>query len=117
MLFNSSEFIFVFLPLAVLLHFAVARWSVTAAVVTTTVTSLLFYAWWNPPFVLLPMLSIGVNFLIAHAMRASGEDGNARRLLIIGIVANLAVLGWFKYGDFLASIFEGRKPHAPEVPL
>src|SRR5215208_7473445 len=116
MLFNSSEFIFVFLPLAVLLHFAVARWSVTAAVLTTTLTSLLFYAWWSPPFVLLPMLSIGVNFLIAQAMRASG-DADARRLLIIGIVANLAVLGWFKYGDFLTSIFEGRKPNAPEVPL
>src|SRR4051812_10546375 len=115
MLFNSSEFIFVFLPLAVLLHFALAYWSVTAAVSATTVTSLLFYAWWSPPFVLLPMLSIGVNFLLAHAMRAS--DPHARRLLIIGIAANLAVLGWFKYGDFFASILETRKPNTPEVPL
>ena len=116
MLFNSSEFIFVFLPFAVLLHFALARWSVTAAVSATTLTSLLFYAWWNPPFVLLPVLSIAANFLIAQAMRGS-DEGNARRLLIIGIVANLAVLGWFKYGDFLLSIVEGRRPHAPEVPL
>ena len=116
MLFNSSEFIFVFLPFAVLLHFALARWSVTAAVSATTLTSLLFYAWWNPPFVLLPVLSIAANFLIAQAMRGS-DEGNARRLLIIGIVANLAVLGWFKYGDFLLSIVEGRRPNAPEVPL
>ncbi len=116
MLFNSSEFIFVFLPFAVLLHFALARWSVTAAVSATTLTSLLFYAWWNPPFVLLPALSIAANFLIAQAMRGS-DEGNARRLLIIGIVANLAVLGWFKYGDFLLSIVEGRRPNAPEVPL
>jgi D-alanyl-lipoteichoic acid acyltransferase DltB (MBOAT superfamily) len=116
MLFNSSEFIFVFLPLAVLLHFALARWSVTAAVTATTLTSLLFYAWWSPPFVLLPILSIAANFLIAQAMRRS-NDGTARRLLIIGIVANLAVLGWFKYGDFVLSILEGRKPNTPEVPL
>jgi alginate O-acetyltransferase complex protein AlgI len=116
MLFNSSEFIFVFLLFAVLLHFALARWSVTAAVSATTLTSLLFYAWWNPPFVLLPVLSIAANFLIAQAMRGS-EEGTARQLLIIGIVANLAVLGWFKYGDFLLSIVEGRRPHAPEVPL
>ena len=116
MLFNSSEFIFVFLPFAVLLHFALARWSVTAAVSATTLTSLLFYAWWNPPFVLLPVLSIAANFLIAQAMRGS-DEGTARRLLIIGIVANLAVLGWFKYGDFLLSIVEGRRPNAPEVPL
>ena len=32
-------------------------------------------------------------------------------------MANLAVLGWFKYGDFLLSIVEGRRPNAPEVPL
>jgi len=116
MLFNSSEFIFVFLPFAVLLHFALARWNVTAAVIATTLTSLLFYAWWNPPFVLLPVLSIAANFLIAEAMRR-GDARNARGFLIVGIVANLAVLGWFKYGDFLISIFEGRKPHAPDVPL
>jgi len=116
MLFNSSEFIFVFLPFAVLLHFALARWNVAAAVAATTLTSLLFYAWWNPPYVLLPILSIAGNFLIARAMRAAPESA-ARRLLLAGIVANLAVLGWFKYGDFVASIFEGRKPHAPEVPL
>jgi D-alanyl-lipoteichoic acid acyltransferase DltB (MBOAT superfamily) len=116
MLFNSSEFIFVFLPFAVLLHFVLARWSVTAAVATTTLTSLLFYAWWSPPFVLLPIVSIVANFLIAQGMRAS-SNVNARALLIVGIAANLAVLGWFKYGDFLVSIAEGRKPHAPDVPL
>ena len=83
MLFNSSEFIFVFLPLAVLLHFALARWSVTAAVTATTLTSLLFYAWWSPPFVLLPILSIAANFLIAQAMPAAA-DGTARRNLVSG---------------------------------
>ena len=88
----------------------------TAAVVVTTLTSLLFYAWWSPPFVLLPILSIAANFLIAQTMLSSNND-NARRLLIIGIVANLAVLGWFKYGDFVTSVIEGRKPRAPEVPL
>src|ERR1043166_1428730 len=116
MLFNSSEFIFAFLPFAVLLHFTLARWRITAAIVATAVTSLLFYAWWNPPFVLLPVLSIVVNFLIAQGMRP-GSDRLAYRLLVFGIVANLAVLGWFKYGDFILSIFEGRRPHPAEVPL
>src|SRR4051795_5621300 len=102
MLFNSTEFIFVFLPLAVLLHFAVARWNVTAAVTATTLTSLVFYAWWNPPYVLLPILSIAGNFLIARVMRTATRN-TARCLLVAGIVANLAVLGWFKYGDFVVS--------------
>ncbi len=116
MLFNSSEFIFVFLPLAVALHFLLARWSVTAAVLATTVTSLAFYMWWNPPFVVLPILSILGNYLIAHWLRSSGETWS-RRLLVFGIAANLLCLGWFKYGDFLSSIVEGRGPVTPDIPL
>jgi len=116
MLFNSSEFIFVFLPLAVCLHFLLARWSIPAAIVATTLTSLAFYMWWNPPFVLLPVLSIFANFWVAKAIR-SAKEPLSKRLLIAGIVANLAVLCWYKYADFILSIFEGRKPGAPNVPL
>src|ERR1700704_5142273 len=99
MLFNTSEFIFIFLPLAVALHFLAALRSMTAAVTVTTLTSLAFYAYWNPPFVLLPLLSIGANFLLARAILAAGES-SAHRLMIVGILANLAVLGYFKYEDF-----------------
>ena len=116
MLFHTSEFIFVFLPLAVALHFILARFSVSAAILATTITSLAFYTWWRPPFVLLPVLSILVNFWIARRI-AGANDLSARRLLIAGIVANLAVLGWFKYADFALSIFQGRKPAPAEVPL
>jgi len=116
MLFNTSEFIFIFLPLAVTLHFLVARHSVVAAAAITTLSSLAFYAYWNPPFVLLPALSIGANFLLARAISATPEPA-ARRLLIVGILANLLVLGYFKYEDFLVAIFEQRSPHPPAVPL
>jgi D-alanyl-lipoteichoic acid acyltransferase DltB (MBOAT superfamily) len=116
MLFNTSEFIFIFLPLALALHFLVARLSVTAAVAVTTLTSLLFYAYWNPPFVALPMLSIAANFLLARAIAAAGEPG-AHRLMIAGILANLTVLGYFKYADFLLAILQARAPHPAAVPL
>jgi alginate O-acetyltransferase complex protein AlgI len=116
MLFHTSEFIFLFLPAAVALHFILARFSAPAAIVATTITSLAFYTWWKPPFVLLPVLSILLNFWIARHIAAAPQAA-AKRLLIIGIVANLAVLGWFKYADFVLSIFQGRKPGAPEVPL
>jgi len=116
MLFNSPEFIFVFLPLAVTVHFAVARRSVAAAAITTTFSSLFFYAWWDPPFVLLPVLSIAGNFLLARMLMKLPEPG-ARRLMIFGIAANLLVLGYFKYADFLMSIIEARTPHPPAVPL
>ena len=80
MLFHTSEFIFLFLPLAVTLHFALARRSVEAAILGTTISSFVFYAFWNPPWVVLPLASILVNYWIAQRMVALPELG-ARRLL------------------------------------
>ena len=116
MLFNSPEFIFVFLPAAVVLHFLLARHSVAAACLTTTITSLIFYLWWRPPFVLLPVLSILVNFALASWI-VRADALTARRLMILGICANMAVLIYFKYADFLLSIVTGMPVGAPKVPL
>jgi alginate O-acetyltransferase complex protein AlgI len=116
MLFNSPEFNFLFLPLAVILHFALARWSIKAAVIGTTISSLAFYAWWNPPFVVLPIASIAANFWLARWMTAA-EQVPARRLLVAGITGNLLVLCYYKYADFLLSIVYGYKAAPPNVPL
>jgi len=116
MLFNSFEFIFVFLPLAVGLHFLAARWSVAAAIAVTTVSSLVFYAWWNPPFLVLPVLSILCNFWLGRRI-AEAAPGTARKLMAAGVVANLLVLGYFKYFDFILSIVEQRAPEPASVPL
>jgi D-alanyl-lipoteichoic acid acyltransferase DltB (MBOAT superfamily) len=116
MLFNSLEFIFVFLPLAVALHFALARLSMNAAIVGTTASSLLFYAWWNPPFVLLPVISIAANFWLARRMVVA-EPKSSRQIMIAGIAANLLVLCYYKYADFFLSTFDGRPAAIPSVPL
>ena len=116
MLFNSPEFIFVFLPAAVVLHFLLARHSVAAACLTTTITSLIFYLWWRPPFVLLPVLSILVNFALGSWI-VRADALTARRLMILGICGNMAVLIYFKYADFLLSIVTGMPVGAPKVPL
>jgi D-alanyl-lipoteichoic acid acyltransferase DltB (MBOAT superfamily) len=116
MLFNTPEFIFVFLPAALILHYWLARRSPDAAMVGTTISSLVFYGWWNPPFVLLPIVSICTNYLLAKKMVAADKETNWR-LLIAGIVANLLVLCYFKYADFLISILDGHTPRPPNVPL
>jgi len=116
MLFNSPEFIFLFLPAAVALHFVLARFSVEAAVIATTISSLAFYAWWNPPYVVLPIASILANFWMARRIVAAGEQ-TARNLVIIGIAANILVLCYYKYADFLLSIIDGHKAVPPNVPL
>ena len=115
MLFNSPEFIFLFLPAAFALHFALARWGITAAAVATTISSLLFYAWWNPPFVVLPVASIAANFWLAQRIVAADKAG-ARLWLIAGICADVLVLCYYKYADFRSR--SSTAPRAPpNVPL
>src|SRR5450631_3834974 len=116
MLFNSLEFIFVFLPIAATLHFLAARGGIVAAVIATTITSLFFYAWWKPPLVVLPVLSIVFNYWIAQGIWKSSRK-TARLLLIFGVTANLLVLGYFKYSDFFLSMFQQRLPRNQDVPL
>ncbi|MCE3257220.1 MAG: hypothetical protein K0Q64_1303 [Nitrobacter vulgaris] len=111
MLFNSAEFIFLFLPAAVLMHFLLARWKWELAILGTTLFSLAFYAWWNTPLVLFPIVSILANFWIARLI-VSHEKAKARRLLICGIAANVLVLCYWKYSfSFIPSIAP------PVVPL
>jgi D-alanyl-lipoteichoic acid acyltransferase DltB (MBOAT superfamily) len=116
MLFNTPEFIFLFLPIAVAIHFLLARRSMDAALIGTAISSLIFYAWWNPPFVAIPVGSIAANFWLARRM-AEADDTAARRLLILGVAGNLLLLCYYKYAGFIGSIFEGTKAPMPIVPL
>jgi alginate O-acetyltransferase complex protein AlgI len=103
-LFNSYPFLFVFLP-AVLAAFALGtRFFPRFLVPLLGACSLIFYAWWNPPSVLLILASILFNFAVAQAMHDPAHVASPvrqRRLLTLGIVFNLAALGYFKYAGFL----------------
>jgi alginate O-acetyltransferase complex protein AlgI len=116
MLFNSPEFIFAFLPAAVILHFTLARFGVAAAAIGTTAASLMFYAWWNPAFLPLPMLSIAFNFVLARQLLNAGAR-RAKVLVVAGIAANLLVLAYFKCASFLISVVSGYALSLPELPL
>ncbi len=105
MLFNSHIFIFVFLPVTLAGYFALAALSTTTlARAWLLLTSLVFYGWWNPPYLLLLIVSILFNHVLAGEMRRKrvSNPRGARRLLVFGVVANLAALGWFKYATFVA---------------
>ena len=97
MLFPSITFLFYFLPLFFVLY-CVAP-GITAKNVVLLIASLLFYAWGEPRFVLLLAGQIVLNYGAAIAIGAT--EGNRRRLATtLGVAANLALLGLFKYGDF-----------------
>ncbi|MCQ2030734.1 MBOAT family O-acyltransferase [Stutzerimonas zhaodongensis] len=98
MLFNSVIFIAGFLPV-VLLGFIILAGTGRQryAAIWLTLASLVFYGWWNPAYVPLLVGSMVANYLIGgYLMRRP-----SRLLLILGVAANVALLGYYKYTGFL----------------
>lgn len=108
MLFNSFEFIFVFLPATLAVFFFLGRTSRMGALGWLIVASLFFYAWWRPLNVLIIAPSILVNFALARLLlRLRSDPGRvrtARLVLALGIVFNVAFLGYFKYVNFFSTV-------------
>ena len=98
MLFNSYPFLLGFLPAAILIYrFADPYPQLRIGVLVAL--SFIFYSYWNPPFIALLALSILINWLAARAFVATGS----KAIVTAAIVANLAVLGVFKYANFFAA--------------
>lgn len=104
MLFNSPEFLFLYLPVLLLVFFLLARSSQRWAAAWLTAGSLFFYAWWNPASVWLLLGSIVFNYTAGNALVRLGEGQAApRRLwLVLSVAANLGLLAYFKYAHFFA---------------
>src|SRR3954452_3363071 len=102
MLFSSYAFLFQFLPAVALAFAAARRWSPRCGIWALAVASLIFYGAWKPVYLLVLLASIGFNFLLGLRM----EDPSRRRALgTLGVAINLAVLGYFKYTNFLLDSF------------
>ena len=104
MLFNSYEFLFGFLPLALAGFYLLGRLGLLyASAAWLTLGSLFFYGYWNPKYLLLLLASIVVNFHLGRAisrLRQLDRPRAARNLLTVAVAANLATLGYFKYANF-----------------
>ncbi|MES0873935.1 MBOAT family O-acyltransferase [Sinimarinibacterium thermocellulolyticum] len=100
MLFNSYEFIFLFVPVALLGYWSAARWfGASSALWWLVAASLFFYGWWNPVYLPLLLASVGGNYALGRRLSRRGRG--TRMLLAIGVAANLGALGYFKYTNFL----------------
>jgi len=105
MLFNSHEFIFIFLPITFFVYFYLNQKRLTEASKGFLVcSSLIFYSWWNVIYLPIILISILFNFLISESLRnPCGVESNSlkkKSILIFGITLNLSLLGYFKYADF-----------------
>ena len=103
MLFNSYGFIFLFLPITLLIYFQIGKTNHTYAAGWLAAASLFFYGWWNPAYVSLLLASIGFNYTCGTWISKAGVKHNQvaqKRLLAFAIAANLLLLGHYKYTHF-----------------
>ena len=102
MLFNSFEYIFIFLPIVFFLYFKLYRKNAIAAKLMLVSASLIFYAWWKASYLLILLFSVLLNYSLGSAIDKNVTTFPAfrKRLLLFGIFINLALLGYYKYHDF-----------------
>ncbi len=98
MRFNSYVFLFAFLPVTLVGYQLAAHWHRRAVVVWLSLVSLLFYAYWRPPYVLLLCASILFNYTLgAMISRRIPNRVSTQALLLFAIAVNLLALCYYKY--------------------
>ena len=102
MLFSSLLFLFVFLPVLLILYYTLCVKSIVAKNILLLCASLFFYAWGEPKFVIIMLLSITANYFFG--LKVNGNILWIRRLfLVFSIAFNLLLLFIFKYLNFAIS--------------
>jgi alginate O-acetyltransferase complex protein AlgI len=101
MLFNSFEFIFLFLPITLSIFFIIGRKNKHGlAVAWLVLCSLFFYGWWNPAYLILIIFSILFNYALGIILGKEGNVNIRKITLWLGVLMNLGFLGYYKYSNF-----------------
>ncbi len=100
MIFNSFEFIFLFLPIVWLLFYLLGRLHIPLAKTWLLLASLFFYGYWNPSYLPLILSSMVVNYAIGMFLGKDRAKSFRKAVLTVGIIFNVLLLGYFKYYDF-----------------
>ncbi|WP_396157377.1 MBOAT family O-acyltransferase [Flavobacterium sp.] len=102
MVFNSYTFIAFFI-IILFLHYLPLSWKTKK--VNLLLASYIFYAAWNPPFILLLWMSTVIDFYVGRALYTQENKHKKKLLLIVSLIGNLGMLCFFKYGTFLLENF------------
>lgn len=97
MLFNSLSFL-VFFAVVFGLFQLLRGWSARKTLLL--VASYVFYAAWNPPYIIILLGSTTLDWWLGRLIWRESRPGRRRALLVVSLVANLSLLAFFKYGDF-----------------
>jgi len=105
MLFNSLEFLFLFLPITLVLYFLLQKKRLAIAAKSWLLfASLFFYSWWNVRYLPLILSSILFNYTIGGLLVEYEERPikgiSKKAIFLFGLTANILLLCWFKYMDF-----------------
>lgn len=106
MLFSSSVFIYLFLPAVVFVYYVLLRKSRMLQNIFLVFASLFFYAWGEPKFVLIMILSIFVNYIFGILVDKFRDSTKSKVIIALTVVFNLGILFVFKYLNFSVSIIE-----------
>lgn len=99
MLFSSITFLFMFLPIVMAVYYLVPN---GAKNIVLLLASLFFYAWGEPVYVVLMILSIVLNYFCGRDIEANADNPKKAKLsLVFALTANILILGFFKYYGFL----------------
>jgi len=103
-LFNTYEFILVYLPVTLLVFYGLRNTRYHTLTITCLVAaSLFFYGWWNPNYLALIGFSVIINYCTGRFLVYLLTQGNLilqKMTLFAGIAVNLTLLGYFKYATF-----------------
>ena len=102
MLFNSYEFMLLFLPICLAAWWWLGRWP-SLRLTMLVAASYLFYGWWNWHFTALLAVSTLLDWIVGHAIERSENKRKRFGFLMISLVGNLGLLAYFKYTGFLAT--------------
>jgi len=103
MIFNSLTFLVFFTAVLALHYLPLFSWHQKK--INLLVASYLFYAAWNPPFVILLWISTVVDWWAAQWMVRAKQERTRKAWMLTSVVVNLGMLGYFKYGGFLLENF------------
>lgn len=98
MVFNSLVFL-LFFGVVMLVRYAPLSWRARKTFLLAS--SYVFYGAWNPPFVLLLLLSTATDWFLAARIHRATLPRTRRWLLVGSLAVNLGLLAFFKYGSFL----------------